>query len=103
MGATNQMDQREQTGALLRLAVVVVAGLIVAELFGALATVLVVLALLVMIVLHELGHFVAAKRAGMKVSEFFVGFGPRLWSVQRGETTYGIKALPLGGTAASSA
>ena len=52
------MDQREQTGALLRLAVVVAAGLIVAELFGALATVLVVLGLLVMIVLHELGHFV---------------------------------------------
>ncbi len=91
------MDQREQTGALLRLAVVVAAGLIVAELFGALATVLVVLGLLVMIVLHELGHFVAAKRAGMKVSEFFVGFGPRLWSVRKGETTYGIKALPLGG------
>ena len=96
-GAPEVMDEREQRGALLRLAVVVVAGLIVAELFGALATVLVVLALLVMIVLHELGHFVAAKRAGMKVSEFFVGFGPRLWSVQKGETTYGIKALPLGG------
>ena len=91
------MDQREQRGALLRLAVVVVAGLVVAQLFGALATVLVVLALLVVIVLHELGHFVAAKRAGMKVSEFFVGFGPRLWSVRKGETTYGIKALPLGG------
>ncbi|MGA3217542.1 MAG: site-2 protease family protein [Acidimicrobiales bacterium] len=95
--APEVMDEREQRGALLRLAVVVVAGLIVAELFGALATVLVVLALLIMIVLHELGHFVAAKRAGMKVSEFFVGFGPRLWAVQRGETTYGIKALPLGG------
>jgi membrane-associated protease RseP (regulator of RpoE activity) len=51
----------------------------------------------VMIGLHELGHFVMAKRAGMKVTEFFIGFGPRLWSVQRGETEYGIKALPLGG------
>jgi membrane-associated protease RseP (regulator of RpoE activity) len=91
------MGPREQRGALLRLAVVVVAGLVVADLFGALATVLVVLALLVVIVLHELGHFVAAKRAGMKVSEFFVGFGPRLWSFRKGETTYGIKALPLGG------
>jgi membrane-associated protease RseP (regulator of RpoE activity) len=50
-----------------------------------------------MIVLHELGHFVMAKLAGMKVSEFFLGFGPRLWAVTRGETTYGIKALPLGG------
>jgi membrane-associated protease RseP (regulator of RpoE activity) len=51
----------------------------------------------VMIGFHELGHFVFAKRAGMKVSEFFIGFGPRLWSVRRGETEYGIKALPLGG------
>ena len=51
----------------------------------------------VMIGLHELGHFVMAKRAGMKVTEFFIGFGPRLWSVTRGETEYGLKALPLGG------
>jgi membrane-associated protease RseP (regulator of RpoE activity) len=91
------MDEREQWGALLRLVLVVVAGLVVAEYLGALATVLVVLALIVMIVLHEFGHFVTAKLAGMKVSEFFVGFGPRLWSVTKGETTYGIKALPLGG------
>ncbi len=97
VGGPGAMDQREQRGALLRLAVVVVAGLIVAAYFGALATVLVVLALLVVIVLHELGHFLTAKWAGMKVSEFFVGFGPRLWSVRKGETTYGIKALPLGG------
>jgi membrane-associated protease RseP (regulator of RpoE activity) len=91
------MDEHEQRGALLRLGLVVLAGLIVAAFFGAFETVLVVLALLVMIVLHELGHFVAAKRAGMKVSEFFVGFGPRIWAVTKGETTYGIKALPLGG------
>jgi membrane-associated protease RseP (regulator of RpoE activity) len=91
------MDPREQRGALLRLALIIVSGLVVAAYFGALATVLVVLGLLVMIVLHEFGHFVAAKRAGMKVTEFFVGFGPRVWSVTKGETTYGIKALPLGG------
>jgi membrane-associated protease RseP (regulator of RpoE activity) len=91
------MDLREQRGALLRLAIVVVVGLVVADLFGALDTVLVVLSLVVMIILHEFGHFVAAKRAGMKVSEFFVGFGPRLWAVTKGETTYGIKVLPLGG------
>ena len=47
-----------------------------------------------MIMLHELGHFVAAKRSGMKVTEFFLGFGPRLWSFQRGETEYGVKADP---------
>lgn len=51
----------------------------------------------VMIGFHELGHFVFAKRAGMKVSEFFIGFGPRIWSTTRGETEYGVKALPLGG------
>ena len=47
--------------------------------------------------LHELGHFVTAKWAGMKVTEYFVGFGPRLWSVRRGETEYGVKAIPAGG------
>src|SRR5580693_10522198 len=47
--------------------------------------------------LHESGHFVAAKRFGMKCTQYFVGFGPTLWSTFRGETEYGIKALPLGG------
>jgi len=61
------------------------------------ATVAVLLALILMIVLHEFGHFVMAKRAGMKVTEFFVGFGPRLWSFKRGETEYGIKPFILGG------
>src|SRR5262245_33815955 len=57
----------------------------------------VVLTLPVIIMLHEAAHFFAAKRAGMKVTEFFVGFGPRLWSVKRGETEYGVKAVVLGG------
>src|ERR1700759_4680330 len=47
--------------------------------------------------LHETGHFVTAKRFGMKASRYFVGFGPTIWSTFRGETEYGIKALPLGG------
>jgi len=50
-----------------------------------------------MIMAHELGHFVAARRFGIKVEEFFVGFGPRLWSFRRGQTEYGLKAVPLGG------
>ena len=54
-------------------------------------------AIILMIMLHELGHFVMAKRAGMKVTEFFLGFGPKLWSFQRGETEYGVKAIPAGG------
>ena len=54
-------------------------------------------ALLISVMLHETGHFVAAKRFGMKCTQYFIGFGPTLWSTQRGETEYGIKALPLGG------
>ncbi|MFM7062094.1 MAG: RIP metalloprotease [Actinomycetes bacterium] len=57
---------------------------------------LVVGSVVVMIFLHELGHYVAAKRAGMKVTEFFIGFGPRIWSFHRGETEYGVKAIPAG-------
>ncbi len=57
----------------------------------------VVLTLPLIIMLHEAAHFVAAKRSGMKVTEFFVGFGPRIWSFRRGETEYGIKAVVLGG------
>ena len=51
---------------------------------------IVVLSLLVMLFLHELGHYLVAKKAGMKVTEFFIGFGPKLWSTHRGETEYGI-------------
>ena len=54
-------------------------------------------ALLVSVMLHESGHFVTAKRFGLKCTRYFVGFGPTIWSTQRGETEYGIKALPLGG------
>jgi membrane-associated protease RseP (regulator of RpoE activity) len=56
-----------------------------------------VLALMVAIFLHEGGHFTTAKLFGMKVERFFLGFGPTVWSFRRGETEYGIKALPLGG------
>ena len=53
--------------------------------------------LVVVILLHEAGHLLAAKRFDIKVEEYFVGFGPRLWSRRRGETEYGVKALVLGG------
>jgi membrane-associated protease RseP (regulator of RpoE activity) len=56
-----------------------------------------VVALLVVVMIHEAGHFFTAKAFGIKVEEFFVGFGPRLWSFRRGETEYGVKALPFGG------
>jgi len=54
-------------------------------------------ALLFSVMLHESGHFVAAKHFGMKATKYFIGFGPTLWSTTRGETEYGIKALPVGG------
>jgi membrane-associated protease RseP (regulator of RpoE activity) len=56
-----------------------------------------VVALLLSVMVHEFGHFITARRYGMKVSEFFVGFGKRIWSVQRGETEFGVKAIPAGG------
>ena len=55
------------------------------------------LAILVSVSLHELGHMVTAKRFGMKVTRYFVGFGPTIFSWRRGETEYGLKAIPLGG------
>ena len=70
--------------------------LVVLWYFGGIAMVVVVLALILSIVLHELGHFLTAKWAGMKVTEFFVGFGPRIWSMSRGETEYGVKVIPAG-------
>lgn len=54
-------------------------------------------AILIVVMVHELGHFVVAKAFDFKATKFFVGFGPTLWSWHRGETEYGIKALPLGG------
>jgi membrane-associated protease RseP (regulator of RpoE activity) len=56
-----------------------------------------VLVVLLVIMVHESGHFLTAKAFGIKVEEFFVGFGPRLWSFRRGETEYGVKALLFGG------
>jgi membrane-associated protease RseP (regulator of RpoE activity) len=56
----------------------------------------VILGIVVMIFLHELGHYLTAKWAGMKVTEFFIGFGPKIWSFRRGETEYGLKVVPAG-------
>lgn len=53
--------------------------------------------LLLVILIHELGHYTVARAFGFKVEEYFVGFGPKLWSTVRGEIEYGVKALPLGG------
>jgi membrane-associated protease RseP (regulator of RpoE activity) len=55
-----------------------------------------VVGIIASVVLHEVGHFVTARRSGMKVTQFFIGFGPRLWSTRRGEVEYGVRLLPLG-------
>ncbi len=59
--------------------------------------IIVVVGIIAMVTIHEAGHFLAAKATGMKATEFFFGFGPKLWSTRRGETEYGVKAIPLGG------
>jgi membrane-associated protease RseP (regulator of RpoE activity) len=64
------------------------------ELLGILAF---VAALLISVTLHEAGHFFTARHYGMKATQFFAGFGPTVWSRKRGETEYGLKAIPLGG------
>jgi membrane-associated protease RseP (regulator of RpoE activity) len=64
------------------------------EIFGFLAF---IVALLLSVMVHEFGHYITARKFGMWVSEFFVGFGKRIWSVQRGETEFGVKAIPAGG------
>ncbi len=94
---TTPPEPGDGAGAIVRLLLVITAITVISVRAGVGKTVLVVAAILLMIVLHELGHFVMAKLAGIKVTEFFVGFGTRLWSFRRGETEYGVKVLPLGG------
>lgn len=90
-------EAQDQRQAIFRLMLVLLAGVVAAYSLGIAKATAVVLAVILMIMIHELGHFAAAKWSGMKVTEFFIGFGPRLWSVRKGETEYGVKALPLGG------
>ncbi len=56
-----------------------------------------IVALLFSVMVHEFGHYLTARHYGMKVTEFFLGFGKRIWSTQRGETEFGVKAIPAGG------
>jgi membrane-associated protease RseP (regulator of RpoE activity) len=84
---------------LLAVAVVVALVILLAHrhLAFAFGVVIFIVALLLSVMLHEFGHFVFAKKFHMRVTQFFVGFGHTLWSTFRGETEYGVKALPLGG------
>ena len=64
---------------------------------GILGVIAFVVALLASVMVHEFGHYITAKRYGMRVTEFFLGFGSRIWSIRRGETEFGLKAIPAGG------
>jgi membrane-associated protease RseP (regulator of RpoE activity) len=83
-----------ETGG-LRLALLIGSILVLGLLFGW-AVPVVIGGVVVMIFLHELGHYLTARWSGMKVTEFFIGFGPRIWSFHRGETEYGVKVIPAG-------
>ena len=56
-----------------------------------------IIVLLLLVLVHEFGHFIVAKKAGIRVDEFAFGFPPKIWSRKYGETTYALNALPLGG------
>jgi membrane-associated protease RseP (regulator of RpoE activity) len=83
------------SGATTRLLLLVAAVLAAGWAWG-LSVVVVIACLIAIVFLHELGHYVTAKAAGMKVTEFFIGFGPRIFSFRRGETEYGLKCIPAG-------
>jgi len=87
-------QQRRSLAVLALFLSVVVAAAVVTNRGTTLVAIAVIAAV---IMLHELGHFTAAKLSGMKVTEYFLGFGPRLWSLRKGETEYGVKAIPAGG------
>ncbi len=86
-----------QRWAVVRFLVGVGVGAALLDVWAGWALPVVILAIVVMVMGHEFGHFITAKRAGLLVSDFFVGFGPVVWSTTVGETRYGVRLLPLGG------
>lgn len=82
---------------LVSAAVVIGFGLAYAAASGVMGAIVVLAAIVGSVALHELGHLLAAQATGVKATEYFVGLGPLVWSRTRGELTYGVKLLPLGG------
>jgi membrane-associated protease RseP (regulator of RpoE activity) len=74
----------------------IAAGIVVLSVLYSWWAAAIIVALFVMITLHEAGHFVTAKLSGMKATEFFLGFGPRIFSFRRGETEFGLKPVLIG-------
>ncbi|HUF99009.1 MAG TPA: site-2 protease family protein [Ilumatobacter sp.] len=96
-GATTELPDDELVGG-VRGAVGVLAVVALIGVLGVFSIWWLVFAvgLIFAIFMHELGHFMTARWTGMKATQFFIGFGPRVWSFRRGETEYGVRALPLG-------
>lgn len=93
-GATEQADDSPTRGA--RLAGVAMVGLLVLLAVRSPWTFVFVVGLLVSVFLHEVGHFSTARLTGMKATQFYMGFGPRIWSTTRNGVEWGVRALPLG-------
>jgi membrane-associated protease RseP (regulator of RpoE activity) len=93
-GAVGETDTANGRDGLLGLLVIL--GLLVWLGITNIWMVVFVIGVLISVLLHEFGHYITAKWAGMKVTQFFMGFGPKLWSFRRGEVEYGVRALPLG-------
>ncbi|MHB1890594.1 MAG: site-2 protease family protein, partial [Acidimicrobiales bacterium] len=85
---TSEDPGRAAWRPLVELAIVLAAAVFAAIITGTTDVLVVVAAIVAMVMIHELGHFLTAKWSGMKVTEYFLGFGPRLWSVRWGETEY---------------
>lgn len=100
MGQSGRWLMRIRRARVWLLVIAILAGVIFAagsRLSFLLGILIFIVALLGSVMLHELGHFLTAKKFGMRVTQFFLGFGTTLWSFVRGETEYGVKALPFGG------
>ena len=96
-GASDQPGQESTAGGLKAwLALAVIVGLLVALALWNIWAFVFVVGLLACIFLHELGHFLTARASGMKVTQFFLFMGPKLFSFRRGETEYGLRMFPIG-------
>ena len=93
-GAQEETNKPSTSRAVL--SAIVIGGLLVWLGLKNVWTLVFIIGLLMSIFLHEVGHFVTARRTGMKATQFFMGFGPRLWSRHKGEVEYGFRAIPLG-------
>jgi membrane-associated protease RseP (regulator of RpoE activity) len=94
-GAVDEIENPQATRSGKLVGVVIVALLVFLGIRNP-WTLVFVIGLLISVFLHEVGHFSTARLTGMKATQFFMGFGPRIWSRTRGETEYGVRALPLG-------